>query len=252
MVITECSSIVLTVKPNGGARDFVDAREWIPKKGVDITGYKRPPFLRYSILFLRNRKRRMPAWHHPGINPSKKVPNNNKWATCLRHTHNVLSIGDLVDFTDAPMPPQHRRLRSCSCTLCNDMRPRGCPFPDRCIQTARQLLDQLHPKWNPSITHQPALQPHLLPEHPHENLTPQRTLFDQTTVSTLSLTDGFRVFAEPDEQSNYPALRSFLPMPPVDPITVFTCGASTGDDTEEIRMGCSTWLAPNDHQNRSL
>jgi hypothetical protein len=56
MVITECSSIVLTVKPNGGVRNFVDVREWIPKKVVDITGYKHPPFLRYSILFLWNRK----------------------------------------------------------------------------------------------------------------------------------------------------------------------------------------------------
>jgi hypothetical protein len=82
MVITECSSIVLTVKPNGGAQDFVDTREWIPKKGVDITGHKHLPFLGYSILFLRNRT--------PLVNVSSIVLLENRLAVlAMAHTPQV-------------------------------------------------------------------------------------------------------------------------------------------------------------------
>ncbi|KAJ7191357.1 hypothetical protein GGX14DRAFT_297241, partial [Mycena pura] len=69
---------------------------------------------------------KMPLWHHPGEDRSKKQNNNSSRAKCLRAKHSVVTVGDGVDLATLFQNPQHHKLSGCKCDLCEASRARGC------------------------------------------------------------------------------------------------------------------------------
>jgi len=103
----------------------------------------------------------MPIWHHVAAQPRLRRLVNLRASKCLG-------------------APGHCPSRQCQCASCTDSRATtACMDPHACFQRARELLDQLPPKWDPR-------QPQ--PED-WEN-------FNNTLTTKGTLADTFRVFTE--------------------------------------------------------
>ncbi|KAF8868480.1 hypothetical protein BD779DRAFT_1460543, partial [Infundibulicybe gibba] len=95
----------------------------------------------------------------------------------------------MVKFTQKTMPTNHKTRKNCACTSCRTDRNNGCENPTKCRQKAASMLNNLPPKWNPSI-------------NPVENAVPNQLAIDQVRfekdVTTRGdLKEGFRVFTDP-------------------------------------------------------
>jgi len=53
----------------------------------------------------QNTKNILPIWYHIGI----PIPQlwNSKWANCQKHKHNILTVGQMKEYIETPIPPNH-------------------------------------------------------------------------------------------------------------------------------------------------
>jgi hypothetical protein len=97
-------------------------------------------------------KKKLPAWYHIGVDHQLSARINNTPASkCLRETHHVKSVGDLIQNIrqgrDTNTPQRHLNCVNCACDYCNhDRLVHGCQAPNKCYKMAKMLLDQIQPK----------------------------------------------------------------------------------------------------------
>ncbi|KAJ7845560.1 hypothetical protein B0H13DRAFT_1647298, partial [Mycena leptocephala] len=95
-------------------------------------------------------KKRMPIRLHIAVSPEMKKLNNSQASKCLRWTHHVSTVEDLVNMANRGNPnrPHHRRF-NCACNLCKSDRNSECSKPFLCQEEAVKILDCIHPEWDP-------------------------------------------------------------------------------------------------------
>ena len=134
------------------------------KFGVRLDALKLP----YTL------KLQLPIWYHIGAESSLGRVNNSPASKCLRNTHNVKSVEDVMKVTDRiyKIEPlgngtflKHQRRKNCKCKSCREDRTNGCQNPEICTKTAEKLLTLvLFPKYSPFH----------MPHHDGLSLTPNR------------------------------------------------------------------------------
>ncbi|KAJ7814320.1 hypothetical protein B0H14DRAFT_2303195, partial [Mycena olivaceomarginata] len=74
----------------------------------------------------------MPVWFYIGASPELNRLNNSAASKCLRPTHSVETVGDLMNFASRidPSRPHLRRI-DCACRVCKSDRNLGCAKPYR-------------------------------------------------------------------------------------------------------------------------
>ncbi|KAJ7137546.1 hypothetical protein C8R43DRAFT_893549, partial [Mycena crocata] len=87
---------------------------------------------------------------------------------------------------------RHRHTKRCRCDTCLNTRDEtGCAHPHKCFERARNLLNALHDKWNPTK---------FQPEDEEEELEPltdtddNTTEFDRDFTTRGTIADTFRIF----------------------------------------------------------
>ncbi|EPS98431.1 hypothetical protein FOMPIDRAFT_58886, partial [Fomitopsis schrenkii] len=148
-------------------------------------------------------KKRLPAWYHLGaINKTKNL-NNKKTSECMRNNHGVRVVADLVTLTTRDHNTTDWSNASekteCTCEGCRNDERKGCKNPVRCCEAAKEILDQLPPKWHPDRE----------PQEDGLTLTTKRhgknreakengsaILFNPTVTERGGLTENFRIFTK--------------------------------------------------------
>ena len=95
----------------------------------------------------------MPAWHHLGLAPKHYRKRRNK---CLLENHDLSHVVDMVKLARRTENPdcdvrRHHPIKTCVCNSCKEDRRRGCANPNKCSRTAHEILQGLHPKFDPKI-----------------------------------------------------------------------------------------------------
>lgn len=72
---------------------------------------------------------------------------------CLKTKHRVDVVGDLMRVTKRLInnTPGHRhnQRKNCKCYYCKEDTRRECPNLSKCVKEAQEVLDCLHPKFDP-------------------------------------------------------------------------------------------------------
>lgn len=196
----------------------------------------------------------MPIWRHIGhgneTQPTLRL--NGPYEKCLRATHKVKTVQDMLDTTNRLQNTNHKARRNCACNPCKEDRSNGCRNPHKCITHGNKYINTLPRKWNPGQ----------IPEHSPEGTDPdpgcQRhtIVFNTDVEQTKDPSEGYRVFWKKSKRSAR-TIRELLeeihinPNPNDRQITVFTDG-SYSRTTDTANAGCGIWFGEDDERNMAL
>ncbi|KAH9831679.1 uncharacterized protein C8Q71DRAFT_715162, partial [Rhodofomes roseus] len=159
----------------------------------------------------------LPTWYHIGATKALKRLNNSEISKCLRHTHGVSLIVDLLEVTkttcgNKPSPDNSLANNTCTCTECQAMRANGCRHPGSCKLGAFRILSEILPKWNPLV---PNVQDGLtltmrrMKQNEKAVLSEgDRLTFDPSITSRGGLSELFRVFVDQSTIDHPPSVRT--------------------------------------------
>ena len=85
-------------------------------------------------------KLEMPVWLHRKASKEAAKIYTTDGAKCLRNKHRTHYMKQLIDML-GNVPSEHRKTNFCTCRHCNETSDLGCTHPNKCIETARKLLD---------------------------------------------------------------------------------------------------------------
>lgn len=203
----------------------------------------------------------LPAWYHFGIDKHLQKINNVGASKCLRKTHKVRTVGDLVNITrrerDTVQNHPHTNRLNCACTYCkHDRHVLGCESPNKCHIMAKRILHQLTGKWNPNetapadgLTHTP----NRIQLNETARLTDQQISFNPSVTAPGSLAQNFRIFTNPNARCSIPAYRKrTLVQIAEEEITVYTDGSCINNGNENAACGSGIWFGTDDPRNTSL
>ena len=175
----------------------------------------------------------------------------DKFGKCIRDKHNARSLKDVTDLTKN-IPVSHRRNRKCRCMKCAKIRWDSnytCKHPNKCIERARELLNSMKDKWNPTCSQPPEFFTNPTPEE--VGSIPDPTL--EETIHTLNpfrvettLKDCFRVFTDdsqppPEMTLRAPRTQSFK----YRPVEIYTDGSYINNGETNARAGGGIWFSEN-------
>ncbi|EIM86442.1 uncharacterized protein STEHIDRAFT_57307, partial [Stereum hirsutum FP-91666 SS1] len=208
-------------------------------------------------------RRSLPAWFHIGPDRKMKHHTNTKVAKCLRENHGVNTVGDLEDFGISRENEEHKtkrypnstKIRPCGCADCEADRRRGCTDPHKCLRRAKIILAHILPKWHPQTQgNDDTLD--LSKEDVEANETArankQPVTFNPDVHCQGNLSQGVRVFGDPNAKINYPPFRQRGNLDEQDEITVYTDGSCLNNGDDNARAGSGIWFGPDDERNKSL
>lgn len=100
----------------------------------------------------------LPIWYHLGAVRKLCTMNNSPLGKCLRETHNVHLVTDLLPLRARPCLPAgpassnsaHPHVKY-KCPLCAADTGNGCRHPQVCCRFAGSLLAQMQPCWSPDL-----------------------------------------------------------------------------------------------------
>ena len=212
-----------------------------------------------AIRLSTHLKTQLPAWYHLG---SEKRPITNNASKCLIHKHETKTIADLLRSSARIRNPTrndpHRPSNFCRCRDCQNDQENLCWTPHECANEAHTRIQKIFPKLNPLLRDE---------RHGNLSLTPTRKLwnriaretngeitFDPTITSKENLSECFRVFADPERISKYPAQRHISEGANQrhEEIEIFTDGACFNNGKLNARCGGGIWFGQNDHRNRAI
>ena len=194
-------------------------------------------------------RREMPVWLHRKASKEAARIYTTDGAKCLKSKHRTHYIRQLVELTEN-VSDEHRGTNFCTCNSCKRASDLGCTHPQRCLETARMLLNALAPKWRPESRQNRERE---VPNPP----APAREGDSGTTVNTTrevtDLKHSIRIFTE---QTN---LLSATTLPTVGDETqiatemiVYTDGSCINNGTDEAKAGSGIWYGTHDPRNAAV
>ncbi|EPS97960.1 hypothetical protein FOMPIDRAFT_1127370, partial [Fomitopsis schrenkii] len=162
-------------------------------------------------------KGNMPMWYHLSSNKALRRLDNTPRSECLRESHNVTTVMDLLKMINKPSKPfsgktrAHKEHNRCACWACKDDREKGCTKPRTCREAVRKLLSNLTEKWHPE---REAPQDNLTLTHRRQEKNAEvledggNFLFDPSITEKRGISGALRVFATPDAIDRPVATRS--------------------------------------------
>ena len=215
-----------------------------------------------ALKISKGLKDQMPAWHHLGLAPKHYRKRRNK---CLLENHDLSHVVDMVKLARRTENPdcdvrRHHPIKTCVCNSCKEDRRRGCANPNKCSRTAHEILQGLHPKFDPKIN------------PPDDNLTlthrrreknnmnrsqkKGKILFDPSVTLRTGLADGFRIFTNPERLSNAPAHRLTNTQRGIaldeETIAAYTDGSCMNNGKANAQSGAGIWISEGHPGNRAI
>lgn len=215
-----------------------------------------------ALKISKGLKDQMPAWHHLGLAPKHYRKRRNK---CLLENHDLSHVVDMVKLARRTENPdcdvrRHHPIKTCVCNSCKEDRRRGCANPNKCSRTAHEILQGLHPKFDPKIN----------PPDDNLTLTHQRReknntnrsqkkgkiLFDPSVTLRTGLADGFQIFTNPERLSNAPAHRLTNTQRGIaldeETIAAYTDGSCMNNGKANAQSGAGIWISKGHPGNRAI
>jgi hypothetical protein len=194
--------------------------------------------------------RQMPIWFHLGANGSLNYMNNKPLAKCLRESHDVVTVGDVMNLIQN-RPPRHVNRRRCPCRLCHEARERKCEYPHHCMEYCKDLIATLKAKWNPTKIKQDdgldADDEEPDTEAPREGDDTQRR-FNPDVRLKVCPQEGIRVFTMKSKRTHLPAYRQTGRGPP-NSAEVTISGTVVGVSVDDVRIGAGAFFEQDDTRN---
>lgn len=106
-----------------------------------------------SLILSDKAKESLPTWYHIGSKNHPSSLHRRQTVKCLKEKHKVIVVGDLVKITkrliDNSPEHSHSRRKNCKCKYCREDIRKGCTDPNKCTLEALEVLDRMHPKYDP-------------------------------------------------------------------------------------------------------
>ena len=195
-------------------------------------------------------KREMPVWLHRKASRDAARIYKTEAAKCLKNNHCKHYMGQLLELTEG-VPGEHWETNFCTCSSCREMSEKGCVHPDRCLKTAKKLIEAIAPEWRPAGRHETGkVAPNagaLAGGDQHDGV-----LVDMAWEET-DLRSSIRIFTERESLMEVTNLRGVGDEPQVEEeLVVYTDGSCVGNGTAEARAGCGVWYGANDPRNMAI
>ena len=184
-----------------------------------------------AVRLPRRLKEALPLWYHLGAFRRMRLIENTPLGDCLRSTHGVRIVADIVPLVQAnaihvTMPPSQRD--RCSCESCLSSRGSGCIHPAKCYDLASRLSALIRPKWNLDVEPPPdglSLTQSRVASQQSALTQGGAVPFNPSLMERGSISDIFRVFTDPAIRDFPPAFRPTRGLPVLAETTV-VCIAS--------------------------
>ncbi len=194
----------------------------------------------------------MPIWHHIKSKATRCLFNGGNRVKCLKNRHRVRTVGDLEKLASHLEEDRHTQCGRCSCMACLYARNElSCASPHKCFLKAKQLLDSLPPKWNPST---PLPSEIIIPmeDEEEDEQGGHASFFQPCLVTRGSLSDAFRIFIDSDECMEvylHPELEETQPR---NKVVVYTDGSAMNNGSDEGMAGAGVFYQNGDARNKSI
>lgn len=251
-----------TSKPNVRNNYFLQSWPISPSKlpppiSRCITLAKKYNLMLDALFFHPNVLESLPIWFHTGALPSLKKLNNYFYAQCIRDHHGVTTTGEMWTLAHTPLGNPHRRLSTCTCPQCNELRETaGCLKPFKCVETASNIIKCIPNKWTPN----PA-PPRTNPDLSAEEIARNRVALERKEALTFhpALTEAgpienaFRILCPPTPRTQSPATQYNAPNAITHPTVEILYGSNhrIDDDGTQISSG-SAFFKKDDPRNFAL
>src|SRR5258708_152625 len=195
----------------------------------------------------------LPAWFHPGKDMDAKLQEHKDMSKCLWNSHNVRTIGDLVQIETYHKNPDHNKnSKKCTCTNCLAMQAMGCTHLNLCFKECSLILADLSPKYDPykddllndEITEDDRLAAEANAIGPPTEVK----IFDPKVTSSGNLHNHLHIFTNPKRSSPTPTWSPPHLRTPQD-TTAFTDSSCTLNSDTRASTGLSMWFGQNDPRN---
>jgi len=195
-------------------------------------------------------KREMPVWLHRKASREAARIYTTDGAKCLKNKHRTHYMRQLMELIEN-IPDEHRGMNFCICDMCKQASDLGCTHPQKCLETARKLLNTLAPKWRPEEKRSQES------ENPGP---PAPTGGDHNggiTVDTVreatDLRHSIRIFTKREDMLSATALPTAGDGAQTDvELIVYTDGSCTGNGTGEAKAGSGVWYGTDDPRNTAV
>ncbi len=158
-----------------------------------------------GLAFSRKILNEMPMWDHIYADRLRlsrlSVP--SKLLTCLQTSHGAMTVGDFMRLARTLREPDHRPKASCGCACCTAIRADSeCTNPHACSQRAKDMLETLPGKWNPTSRLPEDYEKTVMDELKEEGLSEDLVPFDRRITTEGNLSQAFRIFTDGNPVSN--------------------------------------------------
>ncbi len=206
-----------------------------------------------GLAFSRKIIRAMPMWDHAQADRIRlsrlSVP--SKLVTCLQDKHGAISVSDFEELAGVLDIQDHRQNAACKCRGCSDLkRSTGCDNPHLCASRAREIINTLPGKWNPTgrqpEDYEATIMASLEGENPNEELIP----FDRRVTTHGDIGHAFRIFTDLEPVSD-----ESIPMELDEngsTMTIATDGSCLRNGERNAQAGAGIYIADGHHMNRSI
>jgi len=195
-------------------------------------------------------KDNMPVWLHRKANREAAKIYKTDGAKCLKTKHRTHYIKQLTEMI-RNVPEDHRKTNFCACESCRATSRLGCTHPNKCLETAKKILEAIAPKWRPQNDHNQGVNEPEQPPNGQDNQNDEYVV--DTRRERTDLKHSIRIFTDRENMPEATTLQTTQDETLKNTeITIYTDGSCTGNGTEEARAGSGIWFAHNDPRNTAI
>src|SRR5258708_24567337 len=161
---------------------------------------------------------------------------------CLWDSHNVRTVGDLVQIKTYNKNPDHNKnSKKCKCMKCSTTQIMGCSHPNLCFKESALILTDIS---NNEITMSDKLTTEVNAISPPTDVK----IFNPKVMSSANIHNHLCIFTNPKRTSPTPVWHPPFPETPQDTI-VFTDGSCTLNGDTRAATGLGVWFSKDDLRN---
>ena len=195
-------------------------------------------------------RREMPVWLHRKATRDAARIYKTDGAKCLKSKHRTHYVKQLTGMVEG-VPEGHRRTNFCTCEACRGASELGCTHPNKCFETAVELLNALAPRWRPESPQEPedrnSYTPTMTGGDPREGI---EVIMNREAAD---LKESIRIFTRRENLLSATALQETQDetLKNTEQV-VYTDGSCTNNGTDEAKSGSGVWYGEWDPRNMAV
>ena len=192
----------------------------------------------------------MPVWLHQKTSKVATRIYKTDGAKCLRNKHRTHYVGQLAELIGS-VPAEHRETNFCTCGACRKASGLGCTHPQKCLETAKGLIEALAPKWRPEVSRRQRDNPPAAPTRTREDRGDGIVV--KTTRQATDLKRSIRIFTERRSMLEATALGTTEDVTQeTTELVIYTDGSCSGIGMDGAKAGSGLWYGTSDPRNMAI